>query len=179
MSLSLAASALTGTALALRWAWGDAGRRPIGLIAGGVLIVTAMSLAAQVVGWERGAALAVIVSAVPAFTVVAAEATWRTRRNGPDRGSGDNPAPTPDLWLRWLLAGPGAALAAVGLASALATWLPAVPGTRMIWAGLSVPVTWAGFAGWGLAAARPGRVLAVLAVFAVTWAGLAAVPFFA
>lgn len=179
MSLILAAVALTGAVLALRRAWAGGGHRIPGLVVAGILLVTAMMLSAEGAGWERGVALASIASAVPAFAVVAVKATWRPRRPGADRGNADDPAPTPRLWLRWLLAGPAAALAAAGSAAVVATWLPAVPGTRMIWAGLSVPLVWAALAGWGLATARPAHVLAIASACAFAGAGLAAVPFLA
>jgi hypothetical protein len=125
-------------------------------------------------GAARGTFIALTLIPVCALLVVAAGLERRTAR-APRRKSNEGLAPEPleraSVWwrttLRWLLAGPIAMLAAMAVGICYSVWVPGEPQTRLIVAGLMVPVLWGGGMAWTLADNRVLRATAVLVGTAV------------
>ncbi|WP_335297464.1 hypothetical protein [Sphingomonas adhaesiva] len=128
--------------------------------------MAALIAAALADGAVRGTAAAIAGAAAGALLVVA---HGRVRRAG--RAARDSLAPEPlegpsRLWrggLKFLLAGPLGMTAAMGVAFCYAAWAPGDARTRIIVAGLLMPLGWALAMTWTLADQRLLRALAVLA----------------
>lgn len=127
-------------------------------------------LSGERLGAMRGSFFALALVPVCALVVVAAGLQRRTGRAARARTGKESLAPEPlerpSVWwrttLRWLLAGPIGMVAAMALGIAYATWMPGEPQTRMLVAGLLIPVLWGGCMAWTLADNRILRATAVL-----------------
>lgn len=150
------------------WTQRPAGRLPY-LLAGWGLLLASLIWPAFAMGPARGPFVALALLSIAALLVVAQNYQIRKARAG-GRHGGDGLAPEPQdrpgtPWrttLRWLLAGPIGMVAALALAIAFATWTPGETQTRLLLAGLLVPVLWGGAMAWTLADHRIGRATAVL-----------------
>lgn len=169
---------LAGATL-LRRAWADRRRGRIDLIAAGwTVLAGTVLLDAAWIGWVMGAAAAVAGVGLGALAVVALGRTIRTARAGRTATSAPEPLEGASKawrgWLKVLLAGPLGMTAAMGIAFCYAAWAPGDPRTRIILAGLLMPVAWASAMTWTLADQRLLRSLAVLVGTTLAGFGLAA-----
>ncbi len=167
--ISLGLVACAGGVAGLRYSWSlrgnGPGQRRIWLAAawGGLaLCVVFLSLA---FGFERGAALALVLLALLAFVAVAAGLTRR-----PERAERDGVALAPSLrgariWrgaFRFLLAGPISGVAAIGIALAFTLKAPVGEVDKLIFGGSLVPILWGAGMAWTLADDRILRAAAAL-----------------
>lgn len=163
-------AASPGGAWLLQRAWRRrGGHRLFTIAAGWVLLALAVVGAAQVLGGVRGIFVALSLVSVCALAVVASGLQRRTARAARDKGKeslAPEPIERPSTWwrttLRWLLAGPIGMIAAMAVGICYAVWVPGEPQTRLVIAGLMVPVLWGGAMAWTLADNRILRATAVL-----------------
>lgn len=155
---------LAGAGL-LRRSW--TGRRPnrMLILGGWLLFAVALLAAGALLGPARGLFAALAFLSVAALAVVMMGAEWRPPRDA-RRSLAPEPLEGPSRawrgWVRALLAGPVGMIAAMGAAIAYAVWMPGVAQTRLVVAGLMVPVLWGGAMAWTLADQRLLRAAAVL-----------------
>jgi hypothetical protein len=169
----LAASTAGAWLLQRAWQRKDAHR---GLLrsAGWIVLIVVVLAAAGILGPARGTFIALTLIPICALCVVAAGLQRRNARAS-HRASNDGLAPEPldrpSVWwrttLRWLLAGPIGMLAAIAVGICYAVWVPGEPQTRLLIAGLMIPVLWGGGMAWTLADNRVLRATAVLVGTAV------------
>jgi hypothetical protein len=168
-------AASTGGAWLLQRAWRRrTGHRRATIAAGWAFIVLAVLGAAQLLGGARGTFVALTLVSVCALGVVASGVQRRAARAARDKGKeslAPEPLERPSTWwrttLRWLLAGPIGMIAAMAVGICYAVWVPGEPQTRLVIAGLMVPVLWGGAMAWTLADNRILRATAVLVGTAV------------
>lgn len=165
----------TAGAWLLQRAWRRrGGNRLVQVVAGWSLFAVAVIAAAQILGGARGTFVALTLVSVCALGIVASGLQRRTARAGRDKGReslAPEPVERPSTWwrttLRWLLAGPIGMIAAMAVGICYAVWVPGEPQTRLVIAGLMVPVLWGGAMAWTLADSRILRATAVLVGTAV------------
>jgi len=167
-----------GGAALLRRAWADRTRERAMLVgAGWSLLLSTVLLGAWVAGPVKGLALAIAAACVGALGVVAQGRVVRKARAARDTLSPEPLKGPSRAWrgvLKFLLAGPLAMTAAMGIAFCFATWAPGDPRTRIILGGLLMPLGWALAMTWTLADPRLLRALAVLVGTTVAGFALAA-----
>jgi hypothetical protein len=164
--------------LALRHVWAGSGRSRLWVLAGWLLLTSAVLGWAWGRGADKAVALALLMPSPLAYAVVASGADLRRRRNS-RRRDGPNLIARASAEVRFrraaarfLLAGPlsGAAATAVGTALALnPSWDEA---NRIVAAGLLVPAVWAAAMCWSLSDRRIGRI--ALGLAAITAAAASA-----
>ncbi len=163
------AGGLTGVWL-LRRAWlRQHAHRRATLLTGWALLGAIVVGAACILGSARGVFVALSLISICALLVVAAGLRRRSGRAAHSRGRDSlapEPLERPSVWwrttLRWLLAGPIGMLAAMAIGICYAVWVPGEPQTRLVIAGLLVPLLWGGGMAWTLADNRILRATAVL-----------------
>ncbi|QIG78375.1 hypothetical protein [Stakelama tenebrarum] len=154
-----------GAALLLRRAWRHRGERRF-VALGWAAIAVALIVPALFLGSARGPFIAETMISIGALIVVARGVTVREKRGNGRQSLAPEPSERPSaVWrgvLRWLLAGPVGMIAAMGVGIAYAVWVPGAPQTRLLVAGLMIPVLWGGAIAWTLADNRILRATAVL-----------------
>lgn len=167
-----------GGAALLRRAWADRRReRPALIVAGWGVLILAAVVTAFWIGPVKGIAVAIVAIGIGALAVVANGRVRRTARAGRESLAPEPLEVTSAAWRGWLkalLAGPLGMTAAMGIAFCYATWVPGDPRTRIIVAGLLMPVAWALAMTWTLADQKLLRALAVLVGTTIVGFGLAA-----
>ena len=167
-----------GGALLLKRAWATARpERPWLILAGWGLAGIAIVGSAPLMGPARGPAAVVAVASTIALAFVVAGVERRSAK----RASGRELAPEPSDrrrvvwrgWLRGVLAGPLAGIAALGCGLAVAICAPGPVQTRMVVGGLMVPFLWAGGMAWTLSDDKILRAFGVLAGVSVATLGAA------
>lgn len=176
---ALAASA--GGAFGLRRAWRD--RTPAGapwVWIGWSGLAAGLALWIWSVGPEIGVALALTWLSVIAAVAIVPFMERRTGRKSSARPGvldpSDRVSKTWRGWMRGLLAGPIAGVAALGLGLGWAVSGPGGAQDRLIIGGLLVPVLWAAGMAWTLSDDRIFRALAVLIGTALVGFGFALAP---
>ncbi|ESQ85463.1 hypothetical protein [Asticcacaulis benevestitus] len=175
--LTAEALALAG-ALALRRAWiKPDGLRPW-LIAGGWLLWLVAVLFGQGV-WGSVLGIAIVVSLIcmTGALVVLSNVERRNVKTRMPREAALEPSDRKRVmwrgWLRGVLAGPLAGMAALGVGLAIAICSPGPPQTRMVIGGLLVPFLWAGGMAWTLSDNKIIRATCVLVGVAAVSLGAA------
>lgn len=164
-----------GAAWLLRRAWSDRmATRPIWIAAGWAAIAAFTIAPSFVLGGARGPFIAWTLISVAALAVVGQGVQVRVARARAERSLAPEPSDRVSKawrgWLRALLAGPLGMIAAMGVAIAFAAFCPGAPQTRLVIAGLMVPVLWGGAMAWTLADDKILRATAVLVgVSAITF----------
>lgn len=156
-----------GAAWLLRRAWSDRmATRPFWIAAGWAAIAAITVAPAFVLGGARGPFIAWTLISVAALAVVGQGVQVRVARARTERSLAPEPSDRVSKawrgWLRGLLAGPLGMIAAMGVAIAFAAFCPGAPQTRLVIAGLMVPVLWGGAMAWTLADDKILRATAVL-----------------
>lgn len=179
--IALAAPLMLAAGLAGSWllrrSWaGRASRLPL-ILAGWLIGIAAIGLACHLLGPMRGLFTGLTLLPVAAIVTVLAGAEWRPARTGratlaPEPLEG--PSRAWRGWVRALLAGPIGMIAAMGVAIAYAVWVPGAAQTRLVIAGLMVPVLWGAAMAWTLSDQRLLRATAVLGGVAIITFGAAA-----
>lgn len=164
--------------LALRRAWArkDAARPGL-ILAGWATGAAVLVAAAFALGPARGPFAALALASVAALGVVAAGVEFRQGRRRASREAALEPSDRPRRawrgWLRAVIAGPLAGVAALGVGLAVAVCAPFAVQSRMVVGGLLVPFLWAGGMAWTLSDDRILRAAAVLTSLAVLTLGAA------
>ncbi|MGC4029964.1 MAG: hypothetical protein QM696_13965 [Steroidobacteraceae bacterium] len=179
-------AALAGASLLRRsWRQRDGGSA-VPRLAGWALFAVAVLDAAWAFGPARGAFVALMLVPVCALAIVASglqRRQSRARRARANDGLAPEPLERPSVWwrttLRWLLAGPIGMIAAMATGIAWAVWVPGEAQTRLLIAGLLVPVLWGGGMAWTLSDNRVLRATAVLVGTAVVGFGISMLRGFA
>ncbi|PEQ12693.1 hypothetical protein B2G71_10325 [Novosphingobium sp. PC22D] len=157
----LSGLALAAGVMALRLAWGRPQRRGMWLGLAGAALPVALMLASAVTSVEVAVAVLAVTLSVPAFAVVAVNATRRPPLRARTHPPGaDDPSVSARLTMRWSGAAVCALAAALATTVAVAVWLPGDMEPRLIFAVLSFPLVWAALAGWILGSRRPARASA-------------------
>ena len=174
LGVAIGAACATGGVGVLRLAWRHPAVRPW-------LWSGWMMLAAGLFGWgfvadaDMAVALAVLAPSLAGYALLAASA--RVRRGRPHkspRAEVELPAASGPSWrglLRFLFAGPLAALAAVGVCTAVALRAPWGEADRLIAGGMLLPVLWSLGMIWATTDPRLARI--GLGLMAVSAAGFA------
>lgn len=140
--------------------------RPFWIAAGWAAIAAVTIAPAFVLGGARGPFIAWTLISVAALAVVGQGVQVRVTRARAERSLAPEPSDRVSKvwrgWLRGLLAGPLGMIAAMGVAIAFAAFCPGAPQTRLVIAGLMVPVLWGGAMAWTLADDKIVRATAVL-----------------
>ncbi|MFC0634689.1 hypothetical protein [Brevundimonas balnearis] len=170
-----------GGVFLLRRAWRD--RTPAGgrwAPLGGVTLVAGLIAWIVAFGAEIGVAYSLTWISLVAALAIAPFVEVRNRRGRAARVGVLDPSDRPSRawrgWMRALLAGPLAGLAAMGLGLGWAVSGPGVEPDRLILGGLMVPLLWAGGMAWTLSDHRIFRALAVLVGAAALGFGFALAP---
>lgn len=172
----------------LRRAWRREGPRAAQIWGGWLLLLGALIAGGVLLGPVRGVFIALTVLSVVAWSIVSSGLELRearaprTRKRTQD-GLAPEPLERPSVWwqttLRWLLAGPVGMIAAMAVGICYAVWVPGFPQTRLLIAGLMVPVLWGGAMAWTLCDNRVLRATAVLVGTSVVGFGAAILRGFA
>lgn len=173
-------SAALGVGL-LRLSWTrKSGGRLLTAVGWWVLLAGIYAWHSTGMGWDKGTALAALPPSLIAFALLARHAQWRpTRPNAPQTRERAAPEPRASGSLgrdvcRFILAGPLALAAALGLTALIALHAPTLEADRLVTAGLCLPLAWATGAVWATMTDNPTRVAVVLALTIVTCFGGAA-----
>ncbi|WP_428152315.1 hypothetical protein [Brevundimonas sp.] len=160
-------SGAVAAAWLLRRSWGERTISRPWWIVGGWLSVTALIVVASwILGAGRGPFAAATVVSVGALGLVAANVQFKTAKVRGDKSLAPEPSERASRawrgWLRALLAGPLGMIAAMGVAICYSAFVPGAPQTRLLIAGLMVPVLWGAAMAWTLADDKILRATAVL-----------------
>lgn len=167
-AIAAVAAAVLGLGL-LRAAWtrrGGALRTTAGWL---LLAAAAVSWRATGPAWDKAIALAALTPSLVALTTLAlgAEVAGARARKAPRNETVvELPVGVPARWtnfVRFLLAGPLAGAAALGVATLVALRAPWVDADRLVAAGFLLPLGWAAGCIWATTDTRPLRVAAGLA----------------
>ncbi|WP_246263360.1 hypothetical protein [Caulobacter soli] len=177
IGLGLALLTLGGAVL-LRRAWAGASpRRPWLILGGWGLLVLALVLSVFLLGVARGPAVVLALGSTLALALVASGVEFRNARKKAARELALEPSERRRIawrgWLRGILAGPLAGIAALGCGLAVAICAPGAVQSRMVIGGLMVPFLWAGGMAWTLSDDKILRATAVLTGVAVVTLGAA------
>lgn len=149
----------------LRRAWAQRKARPALVVGGWSMFALSVLAGCWLLGTMRGLFAGLALLSVAILAVVLNGAEWRPPRDA-RRSLAPEPLDGPSRawrgWVRALLAGPIGMIAAMGVAIAYAVWVPGVAQTRLVVAGLMVPVLWGGAMAWTLSDQRLLRATAVL-----------------
>ena len=155
----------------LRLAWRHPAARPW-LWTGWMLIAAGLFGWRQAAGADMAVALAFLAPSLAGYGLLAASAKARRgRARKPPRAEIELPTARRSAWraiLRFVCAGPLAALAAVGVASATALRAPWGEADRLIAGAMLVPIFWAAALVWATSDARLSRVGVGLVAIATT-----------
>lgn len=168
-------------AFLLRRAWNDRNASRAWLIVGGWLILAVTLVAgAPSLGGARGFFIASTLISVAGLALVATGIQVRPARAALDKASiALEPSDRPSrVWrgvLRFLLAGPIAGIAAIGVGVVWTVYLPSDPQTRIVSSGLIIPVVWGALMAWTLSDDKIIRATAVLVGVAVVTFSAAAI----
>lgn len=164
----LLVSGACGAAWLLRRAWQDrTALRPGRIAAGWAAIAALVIVAGLTLGSGRGPFIAFTAVSVAALFVVAANVQFRQAKVRGDKSLAPEPSDRVSKawrgWLRGILAGPLGMIAAMGVAICFSAFCPGAAQTRLVIAGLMVPVLWGAAMAWTLSDDRILRATAVLA----------------
>lgn len=168
-------------AFLLRRAWNDRNASRAWLIVGGWLILAVTLVAGTPsLGGARGFFIASTMISVAALALVATGIQVRPARAALDKASialepSDRPSRAWRGVLRFLLAGPIAGIAAMGVGVMWTVYLPSDPQTRIVSSGLIIPVVWGALMAWTLSDDKIIRATAVLVGVAVVTISAAAI----
>lgn len=156
-----------GAAWLLRGAWQDrTTSRPWRIAAGWAGIAAVIVVSGLTLGSGRGPFIAFALVSVAALAVVAAKVQLRQARARGDKSLASEPSDRVSKawrgWLRGLLAGPLGMIAAMGVAICFSAFCPGAAQTRLVIAGLMVPVLWGAAMAWTLSDDKILRATAVL-----------------
>jgi hypothetical protein len=176
-ALALAPLPLAGAAL-LKRAWEcPSPQRPWLILGGWSLLTLAIAASVPLMGPARGPAAVLAVGSLAALVFVAIGVERRNARKKAARELAPEPSDRRRVawrgWLRGLLAGPLAGVAALGCGLAVAICAPGQIQSRMVIGGLIVPFLWAGGMAWTLSDDKILRAFAVLASVATLTLGAA------
>ncbi len=178
-AFSIGSAALGVGLLRISWTRKDGGRL---LTAAGWLVLFAGIYAwhGTGIGWDEATALAALTPSLMALALLARHAEWQPARpNAPRTREPTAPEPRVASSLgrdvfRFILAGPLALAAALGLTALIALHAPTLEPDRLVTAGLCLPLAWAIGAVWATMTDNLTRVAVVLALTAVACLGGAA-----
>lgn len=168
-------------AFLLRRAWNDRNASRAWLIVGAWLILAVTLVAGTPsLGGARGFFIASTMISVAALALVATGVQVRPARAALDKASialepSDRPSRAWRGVLRFLLAGPIAGIAAMGVGVMWTVYLPSDPQTRIVSSGLIIPVVWGALMAWTLSDDKIIRATAVLVGVAVVTISAAAI----
>lgn len=165
-SLPLVLPPIIGVLL-LKRAWdGPSPQRPWLILGGWSLLALALAASVPLMGAARGPAAILAVGSTAALVLVASGVERRNARKKAARELAPEPSDRRRIawrgWLRGLLAGPLAGVAALGCGLAVAVCAPGQIQSRMVIGGLIVPFLWAGGMAWTLSDDKILRAFAVL-----------------
>jgi hypothetical protein len=167
-----------GAGLMLRAAWRGASPARPWLIAGAWAVLAASLVAGAVLlGGARGPAIVLALASVVALTLIAAGVELRDAKRKAPRELALEPSDRRRIawrgWLRGVLAGPLAGIAALGCGLAVAICAPGAVQSRMVIGGLMVPFLWAAGMAWTLSDDKILRATGVLVGVSVVTLGAA------
>lgn len=177
--VGLALTPLTAAAvLMLREAWRRGGPGRPRLIAGAWTLLAATLVASGfLLGGARGPAIVLALGSTVALALVTAGVELRDARKKVPRELALEPSERRRIawrgWLRGVLAGPLAGVAALGCGLAIAICAPGAVQSRMVIGGLMVPFLWAGGMAWTLSDDKILRATAVLTGVSILTLGAA------
>jgi hypothetical protein len=156
----------------LRRAWTARGGGAVFAWCGWGVLAATLIAASMTFGTVRGGFIALALIPIAGLAVVASGLQVRAARaRVGETGLAPEPSERPSTaWrgvLRWLLAGPIGMVAALAVGVCYAVWVPGPAQTRLLIAGLIVPVAWGGAMAWTLADNRILRATAVLSGTAI------------
>lgn len=180
--VALALTAAGGAAaFLLRRAWNDrSASRAWFIVAGWAILAVALVAGSPALGTARGIFIASTVISVAALAFIATGIQVRPSRIAADKSSialepSDRPSRAWRGVLRFLLAGPIGMVAAMGVGIVWTAFLPSDPQTRIVSAGLIIPVVWGALMAWTLSDDKIIRATAVLVGVAIVAFSAAAI----
>lgn len=168
-------------AFLLRRAWNDrSASRAWFIVAGWAILAVALVAGSPALGTARGIFIASTVISVAALAFIATGIQIRPSRIAADKSSialepSDRPSRAWRGVLRFLLAGPIGMVAAMGVGIVWTAFLPSDPQTRIVSAGLIIPVVWGALMAWTLSDDKIIRATAVLVGVAIVTFSAAAI----
>lgn len=175
--LALTPLPLVGAVL-LKRAWdGPSPERPWLIGGGWSLLVAAIAASVPLMGAARGPFAMLTLASTAALALVAAGVERRNAKKKAARELAPEPSDRKRVvwrgWLRGVLAGPLAGIAAMGCGLAVAICAPGQVQSRMVIGGLMVPFLWAGGMAWTLSDDKILRATAVMVGVATLTLGAA------